>query len=86
MRIAIVSQPYYPQNGGVSEHVHHSALELRRLGHDVDVVTSRFRTDRESAEGLLRLGRNMLVPTLGAFANVNAGLSLRHEDGTIYRR
>jgi phosphatidylinositol alpha-mannosyltransferase len=86
MRIAIVSQPYYPQNGGVSEHVHHSALELRRLGHDVDVVTSRFRTDRENAEGLLRVGRNMLVPTLGAFANVNAGLSLRQEVGTIVRR
>ena len=27
MKIAVVTQPYYPQNGGVSEHVHHTALE-----------------------------------------------------------
>jgi len=86
MRIAIVSQPYYPQNGGVSEHVHHTALELRRLGHEVDVVTSRFRNDSESCDGLLRVGCNMLVPMLGAFANVNAGPQLRGEISRVFRR
>ncbi|MFN8176522.1 MAG: glycosyltransferase family 4 protein [bacterium] len=86
MRIAIVTQPYYPQNGGVSEHVHHSAIELRRLGHEVDVVTSRFRTQRDSAEGVLRIGRNVLLPHLGALANVNAGLRLSRDMDRIYRR
>jgi len=86
VRIAVVTQPYYPQNGGVSEHVHHTALELRRLGHEVDVVTSRFRTHRESTEGVLRIGRNILLPHLGALANVNAGLGLGRDMDRIYRR
>lgn len=41
MRIAVVTQPYYPNIGGITEHVHHTAVELRRLGHEVDVITSR---------------------------------------------
>ncbi|MBZ0268740.1 glycosyltransferase family 4 protein [bacterium] len=41
MRIAVVTQPYYPNIGGITEHVHHTAMELRRLGHEVDVITSR---------------------------------------------
>jgi phosphatidylinositol alpha-mannosyltransferase len=86
MRVAVVAQPYYPQAGGVSEHVHHTALELRRLGHDVDVVTSRFRTHRESGDGVLRIGRNILLPHLGALANVNAGWNLGKEMEAIYRR
>lgn len=84
MRIAVVTQPYYPQNGGISENVHHSTLELRKLGHEVHVVTSRFRTARESADGVFRIGRNILLPHLGALANVNAGLGLKREMRRIY--
>ncbi len=39
MRIAIVSDYYYPQLGGVTEHVHGQATELARRGHDVTVIT-----------------------------------------------
>lgn len=39
MRIAIVSDYYYPQLGGVTEHVHGQATELARRGHEVTVVT-----------------------------------------------
>jgi phosphatidylinositol alpha-mannosyltransferase len=84
VRIAVVTQPYYPQNGGISENVHHSTLELRKLGHEVHVVTSRFRTARESADGVFRIGRNILLPHLGALANVNAGLGLKREMRRIY--
>ena len=31
MKIGIVSQSYYPRYGGVTEHVHHTAVELRKL-------------------------------------------------------
>jgi phosphatidylinositol alpha-mannosyltransferase len=86
VRIALVTQPYYPQAGGVSEHVHHTAIELRRLGHDVDIVTSRFRSHRESADGVLRIGRNILLPHLGAMANVNAGWKLGSDMDRIYDR
>ena len=43
MKIGIVSQSYYPRYGGVTEHVHHTALELRRRGHEVTIITSKFR-------------------------------------------
>lgn len=39
MRIAIVSDYYYPQLGGVTEHVHGQATELARRGHEVTVIT-----------------------------------------------
>jgi len=39
MRIAIVTDYYYPQLGGITEHVHNQALSLQRRGHDVTVIT-----------------------------------------------
>lgn len=39
MRIAIVTDYYYPHLGGITEHVHGQATELTRRGHDVTVVT-----------------------------------------------
>lgn len=39
MRIAIVSDYYYPSLGGITEHVHGQALSLQRRGHDVTVIT-----------------------------------------------
>ncbi len=39
MKIAIVSDYYYPQLGGITEHVHGQATALTRLGHDVTVIT-----------------------------------------------
>jgi phosphatidylinositol alpha-mannosyltransferase len=86
VKIAVVTQPYYPQNGGVSESVHHSACELRKRGHEVHVITSRFRTAGSSGDHVLRIGRNVLLPHLGALANVNAGLSLRRDMRSIYAR
>lgn len=84
MRIAVVTQPYYPQAGGISENVHHTTMELRKLGHEVHVVTSRFRTAKESTGGVFRIGRNILLPHLGALANVTAGLHLKREMRRIY--
>ena len=42
MRIAIVSDYYYPQLGGITEHVHGQATELTRRGHDVTLFTPRL--------------------------------------------
>jgi phosphatidylinositol alpha-mannosyltransferase len=86
VRIAVVTQPYYPQAGGVSEHVHHTATEFRRLGHEVDVITSRFPGHEDDSPGVFRLGRNVLVPHLGAFSNVNADPGVRRDLERILRR
>ncbi len=39
MRIAIVTDYYYPQLGGITEHVHGQAMHLHERGHEVIVVT-----------------------------------------------
>jgi len=39
MRIAIVTEHYCPQLGGISEHVYGQATELTRRGHEVTVIT-----------------------------------------------
>ena len=39
MRIAIVTEHYFPQLGGISEHVYGQANELCRRGHEVTVIT-----------------------------------------------
>jgi phosphatidyl-myo-inositol alpha-mannosyltransferase len=41
VRIALVSDYYYPQLGGITEHVHGQATQLSRRGHEVTVVTPR---------------------------------------------
>jgi phosphatidylinositol alpha-mannosyltransferase len=66
--------------------VHHTALELRALGHATDVVTSRFSREKESAPGVLRVGTNVMVPCLGALANMNTGVGVRREVEAILRR
>ena len=40
LRIALVTEYYYPHLGGVCEHVHFFAREARRRGHHVDIITS----------------------------------------------
>ncbi len=39
MRIAIVSEHYYPELGGITEHAYGQATELARRGHEVTVIT-----------------------------------------------
>jgi phosphatidyl-myo-inositol alpha-mannosyltransferase len=39
VRIAIVTDYYYPQLGGITEHVHGQATHLQALGHEVTVIT-----------------------------------------------
>jgi phosphatidylinositol alpha-mannosyltransferase len=40
MRVAFVTEHYYPSPGGITEHVYHLGRHLVRRGHDVTVITS----------------------------------------------
>ena len=81
MRIGIVSQSYYPRYGGVTEHVHNTALELGRRGHEVTIITGRFRPggERLQAAEIRRVGHNVLVPFNRAFVDVTLGVGLRRQ-------
>jgi phosphatidylinositol alpha-mannosyltransferase len=80
MRIGIVSQSYYPRYGGVTEHVHALAHELRRRGHEVTIITSFFRRGEKGfVDGVLRIGWNILVPFNRAFVDFAIGVSLKRQ-------
>jgi len=79
VRIGIVTQSYYPRYGGVTEHVHNTAVELRHRGHDVTIITGCFRDRRETEPmaGVERVGSNVLVPFNRAFVDLTVGFGLR---------
>ena len=87
MRIGIVSQSYYPRFGGVTEHVHHTAVELRKRGHEVLIITSHFRRgESANGNGVARIGHNLLIPFNGAFVDLAVGLRLGHQMRGLLRR
>ncbi|MGP8077718.1 MAG: glycosyltransferase family 4 protein [Thermoplasmata archaeon] len=68
MRIVQVAPFFYPHAGGVESHVRTLAGELAREGHEVTVVTSRFRRDLPATEE--RDGyRIVRSPSLGVLFN-----------------
>lgn len=54
VRIAIVTDYYYPHLGGITEHVHGQATELTRRGHEVTVVTGRVLRPPPVVDGEVR--------------------------------
>ena len=45
LKVAIVTEYYYPLVGRITESVHHTDAKLRALGHAVEIVTSRVPTN-----------------------------------------
>ena len=86
MKIGIVTQSYYPRPGGVTEVAHFSAQELRNLGHDVTIITTHYSGAERPEAGVIRIGRNVLVPVNGAWVNMTVGLGLRGELERIFER
>lgn len=88
MKIGIVSQSYYPRFGGVTEHVHHTAVELSRRGHEVCIITSRFRGDTPAVEGVRveRVGYNILIPFNKAFVDFTVGFTIQQQVRELCRR
>jgi phosphatidyl-myo-inositol alpha-mannosyltransferase len=86
MRIGIVTQSYYPRFGGVTEHVHATAVELARRGHDVHVITSRFAQNPNEGLAVERIGRNVLVPFNRAFVDFTVGWNLKGQLRRLFRR
>jgi phosphatidylinositol alpha-mannosyltransferase len=96
MRIAIVSDYYYPQLGGITEHVHGQATELTRRGHDVVVVTPRLTFTPRTIDGddlpertfeLVHVGRSWPFYANGAETLISLGPRIvRRLDGFVGQR
>ncbi len=76
LRIAMVSEYYYPHLGGVTEHVHYLSRELRALGHHVDILTSTI-DPRDHRDGVIRLGRSVPVYGNASMARITVARGLR---------
>ncbi|WP_010478726.1 glycosyltransferase family 4 protein [Thermococcus zilligii] len=77
MRIALVSDWYYPKVGGVASHMHYLALHLRKRGHEVAIATNDLKTGKE--EELEELGIELVkIPgTISPILDINITYSLR---------
>ena len=86
LRIGIVSQAYHPAVGGVTEHVDATVRVLRDRGHEVTVITSRFGRNGHDEAGVLRIGRNVIIPYNGAENNMTVGMGLPRRLAAIFER
>ena len=78
LRIALVTEYYYPHLGGVCEHVHFFAREARRRGHHVDIITSNIPGAQEQPH-VIRLGHSQPVYANGSQARITLGWHLRRD-------
>lgn len=78
LRIALVTEYYYPHLGGVCEHVHYFAQEARRFGHHVDIITSNI-PGAHPEPHVIRLGYSQPVYANGSQARITIGFRLRRE-------
>ncbi|MBI3567469.1 MAG: glycosyltransferase family 4 protein [Gemmatimonadetes bacterium] len=76
LRVAQVTEYYYPHLGGVCEHAHFLADECRRRGMHVDIITPRIgRT--VPLPGVIHVGHSLPVPSNGSHARLSVGWRLR---------
>jgi phosphatidylinositol alpha-mannosyltransferase len=79
MKIALVSEYYYPVLGGITEHVYHLAYNLSEKGHDVTVVTGKYvgrhghHVPEKENFKVERVGYGLPVYSNGSFARVTLG-------------
>ena len=70
LKVGIVSPYGYPHPGGVNEHVRFTYEAMRRLGHDVWIITSKYGKQRESEGHIIRLGTGYAFPANGSMGRV----------------
>lgn len=95
MRVALVTEFYYPHLGGVTEHVHNLAKRLNESGHRAIVITTHMAQPSRGAEPgeldgdpefVYRVGTSRLIYSAGSFARVATGLGLRRQVRAILRQ
>jgi phosphatidyl-myo-inositol alpha-mannosyltransferase len=95
MRVALVTEFYYPHLGGVTEHVHNLARTLIQSGHHAIIITSHMGEPSRGHEPgemdqdpsyVYRIGTSRVIYSYGSFARVTTGHGLRRRIRNILRR
>jgi phosphatidylinositol alpha-mannosyltransferase len=84
LRVALVTEYYYPHLGGVCEHVHYFAREARRRGHVVDIITSHL-PGAIAEEHVIRIGRSVPMYLNGSQGRFTVGRALRRDLRRVLR-
>ena len=79
LKVGIVSPYGYPHPGGVNEHVRFTYEAMRRMGHDVWIITSKYGRERESEGHIIRLGTGWAAPANGSVGRVTLGLRFKRQ-------
>ena len=82
MRIGLVSPYDWSHPGGVSEHIRHLGDQLRRLGHDVEVLAPSSRKDVDDPH-FHRIGGVVAVPVNDSVARITLDFNLARQVGEI---
>jgi phosphatidylinositol alpha-mannosyltransferase len=85
VRIALIAEDYYPQLGGVPEHVHNLALRFRARGHAVTVVTSNMVGAHRDDDFVRRVGRSVIIYANGGVARITVGRRLQQRLEALFR-
>ncbi len=75
MKIGIVSPYAYPRPGGANSYIRESYEELRRLGHEVRIITAPWGDD-PPAQDVIQVGQAIAVPFNGSIGRVTLSLRL----------
>src|SRR5438874_622206 len=84
MRVALVAEDYYPQLGGVPEHVHNLALRLNSWGHTATVISSHMGSYPDAAF-VRRVGTSRVIYSTGGVSRITTGRGLRRELAALFR-
>jgi phosphatidyl-myo-inositol alpha-mannosyltransferase len=79
LKVGIVTPYGYPHPGGVNEHVRYTHEAMRRMGHDVWIITSKYGRERESEGNIIRLGTGWAAPANGSVGRVTLGLRFKRQ-------
>src|SRR3954470_19627660 len=85
LRIALVTEYYYPHLGGICEHVHFFAREARGRGHHVDIITSNIK-GAEPQPNVIRLGHSQPVYMNQSQARITLGVGIRKQVRSVLRQ
>lgn len=95
MRVALITEYYFPHLGGVTEHVHNLAKLLNASGHRAIIVTGHMAQplvgdDPDDIPGdptlVQRVGTSRIIYSAGSFARITTGRGLRRQVREILRR
>ena len=85
MRILEVSEHYFPHVGGISEHVFFLSRELCRLGHEVEILTSRVPGIPPDEVKVIQIGRGVRIPINKGFTRMTLGLDVGQRISRLLR-